>query len=269
MTNAGGHSILFKAVRRLLRPIARFCIQRSLKFQEFEEAAKLSFIDIATEEMLGQGLEVNTSRISVVTGLQRREVTRLSGSDPLVKEERSLLFKILGSWEQDRKYRTKSGKPRILTVEGKESEFIELVTAVSKDLNPYTVLFELERVGAVERVSQGIKLAERVYVPSEAQEGLSLLADDVEDLVGAVTENVLDQPASPNLHIATRYDNIVEESLPKIREWFLELGAKFHEDARRFLSRYDKDTNVKLKSKRGGAKVSLGSFSRIVKKKGK
>lgn len=37
--------------------------------------------------------------------------------------------------------------------------------SVSKDLNPYTVLFELERIGAVERLSMQARLCAQVATP--------------------------------------------------------------------------------------------------------
>ena len=91
--------------------------------------------------------------------------------------------------------------------------------------------------------------------------GFDLAARDIDDLLRAVEGNLLDAPEMPHLHIKTHYDNIVPEALPKIQEWFLTKGKELHEEARKFLSKFDKDLNPKLSQKPGGARVALGTFS--------
>lgn len=255
---------LKEGLKYLLRPIIRYCIKNSLKFSEFLEEAKALFIELSKDEIINQKQDPSISKISVISGLNRRDVTRLLSSRSSSSEGTNLLRKVLGHWESHPKFSTAKGKPRSLSVEGRDSEFSALVKSVSQDLNSYTILFELERVGAVKRKDGKVVRLREVFVPSkDIKHGFRLLGGDIQDLVGGVSENILSNPVTPNLHIKTHYDNINVKSLPKIREWLLEKGASFHDEVRRYLSKLDKDTNPKLKDKIGGARVAVGTFSLI------
>ncbi|NMC62332.1 MAG: hypothetical protein GYA55_04120 [SAR324 cluster bacterium] len=260
--------LFLQALRALLRPISRFCLKRSIRLQDFIEIAKSVFLEAAAEQVRLQGAIVSTSRLSVITGLHRRDVMRLfNKQESKLGTDTSLVARVIGQWQQDPRFSSKSGKAKILKLEGKCSEFTELVRSVSKDLNPYTVLFELERIGAVSRQQGTICLQSAVYVPTgDVAQGLSLLAADSADLIAAVDENIFSPKELPNLHIKTQYDNLCVENVPEIRKWFLEKGEKFHKEARSFLSKFDKDINPKLKNKTGGARAAIATFSFIEEK---
>jgi Family of unknown function (DUF6502) len=255
---------LLECLALLLRPLVRFCLRRSLKIQDFTESSKKIFIALAEAEIRASGATPSTSKLSIMTGLHRRDVMRLWKDQRAPKNQGSLFSRIIGQWQHDERFQTKQGKARLLEFEGKESEFVDLVQSVSKDLNPYTVLFELERIGAVVRVGTRLKLATEAYVPrGDLKESFSLLGADTEDLIQAVEENVFDGLAIPNLHVKTQYDNICEEFVPQIRNWFLDRGEALHREAREFLSQFDKDLNPQLKNKVAGVRVAVGTFSRI------
>ena len=251
-------------IRLLARPLVRFCIRRSIKLQELYEAVKEAFVDCAKEELQRSGHEVNHSRLSVMSGMQRREIAKILEQSDDEKEDPNLLRKIIGQWQGDKRFTSAKGKPRKISLTGKDSEFADLVRSVSQDLNPYTVLFELERIGAVRRSTDGEQLelaVEALSVGNDAARGVRLLAGDVDDITRAVEFNIFEQPAVPHHHIKTHYDNIAVEALPKIREWILEKGASYHKEVREYLARFDKDLNPKAQKGTGGARVAFGSFS--------
>jgi hypothetical protein len=267
-------SALGKFIRSVLKPVARFSISHGIKFQEFTEFAKQAFIDSARSELKKTSSQDNISKMAVMTGLQRRDVTRLINNQAPSSESLNLLTKIIGQWANDRRF-SKKGKANDLTFGGVDSDFFKLVQSVSKDINPYTVLFELERIRAVEKKNDKLLLAGAVLDTSKDKDsGLALLANDVDDLLYGVEENIFTSEPVPNLHITTRYDNIQPEAVPQIKLWFLEKGAAFHQAARAFLSRFDRDINTKLKQESDKVNITLGSFSSIrveeeVKKKKK
>ena len=106
-----------------------------------------------------------------------------------------------------------------------------------------------------------------MFQRGDLKRGVELLSSDMDDLINAVDENVFSRSSQPNHHVKTQYDNIVLEALPAIREWFLKKGALFHEEARKFLSKFDRDVHPELSKKEGGARVALGSFSLVKKPK--
>ncbi|MCB0352775.1 MAG: hypothetical protein KDD64_04595 [Bdellovibrionales bacterium] len=257
-------SALF-ALRLLLRPIAKFCLKRALTIQDFLEVGKSVFLDVASDEIKDAGGNPNTSRLSVITGIRRKEINRLLAKPSVVEEgdsAASLLTKVIGLWATGPAFTTASGKPRVLDCDGQQSQFADLVEQISTDVRPGTVLAELERIGAVERSSRGVKLLALAYKPvGDPSEGLELLAADAADLIEAVQENIFEIHETANLHATTDFDNIVEEKMPQIRKWLLKEGMQFHHKLRKYLSRFDKDSNPRLKGK-GGSQVVVGSFSR-------
>lgn len=256
-------SSLQRALRVLLKPFVRLALQRGFKIQETIALLKELFIEVAAEELAAHGQAQNISRLSVLTGLQRKEIKlRAAAEQKDGGGAVSLLNKVIGQWVAHPEYSTSRGQPRKLTSSGAKSEFAHLVRSVSVDLNPYTVLFELERAGAVKHHAGKLELLTRVFAPpADTQKGLEMLGEDVQDLVGAVNANLFNKPEVPHLHLSTMFDNICAENVEEIREWLLQQGTKFHEQARQYLARYDKDANPTLGKKRGRARIALCAFS--------
>ena len=145
-----------------------------------------------------------------------------------------------------------------------------MIRAMSKDLHPGTLLFELERLGLVVRDEKSVKLKTMVYVPKgKPEEAFQLLGNDLQDLELAVEENVFGSLEVPNLHASTEYTNIRAESADLLRRWILERGSQFHADLREKFSEYDLDLNPPQAGSKVGQDQSLrvvvGTFSRIEK----
>ena len=252
----------------LFKPVVRFCLKRGFRYQEILSVLKSTILQVATEELEGSGHEVNTSRLSVLSGLQRKDIKELNlrreAPGRIPRSGVNLISRVMGQWLSHPDYTTKSGAARALSFEGAESEFAGLVRTVSADMNPYTVLFALEQSGAVERDGKRISLVHSVYeAKGDALESLEMLAQDADYLQRAVEENIFAKPSIPNLHISTVFDNICQENMPKIREWLLDKGTSFHEEARAYLAKYDKDANPRLYDKQGGGKVAVCAFALV------
>lgn len=256
-----------KTLKRLVAPAVRFCLRHALHIQDIEAAVKEALVESAARDLARRGQPANISRLSAATGLHRREVMRLVSSGENSTEEnasrtegKGLISRVIGRWQFDKKFMSPARRPRTLTVEGSTGEFAELVRSVSNDLNPGTVLRELERIGAVERTARGVKLTSHVYqTRRDAAEGYRMLGDDLGDLTGSVEENISGKNELPNLHARTEFDNIYSDALPEIREWLLRRGTEFHADVRSYLARFDRDFSKG--SGGAGARVIIGTFS--------
>jgi hypothetical protein len=253
----------------MLRPIARLCLRSSVGVQFLIECLKEVLLELSSEEIEQNGEKVTTSRLSVMTGLHRRDVARLraKGRAERATFQPGIISRVIGRWTQERGFLTVEGKPRLLTVEGEDSEFSRLVFESTRDVHASTILRELERVGAVERTNQKgdaqrVRLLQNAYVPGRSEEGFAILARDIEDLILAVEENVDRQESIPNLHGRTEYDNIALSKLPEIRAWLFKEGTAFHVKIRSYLAQFDKDLNSSIDAD-GGGRVVVGNFSRI------
>lgn len=267
---AGGlidDSIRLSLLYLLLRPVMKFCLRHSLKLQEIIEACKITLLEVAAQELSASGKGITAGKLNIMTGVHRPDVQRLYKRSDHVKPLENIISRVVGQWQSDHRFTTPAGRrPRDLSISGKKSEFAKLVAAVSGDLNPYTVLFELERTGLIERKEDKVRLNSHVTVVSgNVETGFRLLSQDGDDLIRSVEENMLNPPSPRNLHGRTEYTSISVKYVDQIREWFLKEGAAFHARARKFLSRYDKDINRRISSADGEVRVTVCTFSRIDK----
>lgn len=256
-------SVIRGFLRQALMPLVAMSIRHNVKLADFIDVLKECFVEAAQKELEANRRPVSASKVSVMSGVHRRDTSSILKRGSPNTASINLIAKVLGLWQYKRSYQNADGTPKILSIEGRGSQFAKLVNEVSADLNPYTVLFELERLQAVRRTTRGVELNAKLYEPAgDVAEGLSLLAGDVADLCESVGENIFARERSPNLHIKTSYDNIPRSAQPEIREWLLNEGRLFHERARDYLSRFDRDlSGVTDTSDR--SRVAVGTFSRI------
>lgn len=259
---------LMYAIRLLMRPIARFCARHSFHIQDLIEAAKAAFLDVAEEQLSSESRDrLSVCKLSAFTGLHRRDVDRIYKHQELRDPGQGLVNRVIGHWQQSRKYCGKNGKPRVLIIDGRKDEFQELVESITTEVTAGTVLFELERIGAVKRTRDGLKLVTRVYLPrGDLQSGFRLLHADIEDLIQTVEGNILGREGEENLHLKTHYDRIPASSVPEIREWLTREGSALHQKARNYLSKFDLDLNPELPTTEPVVRAALGTFALVTPK---
>ncbi len=262
-------------IQAVLQALVRWCLKRGVRSAQVEELVRQTFVHEAQREIKEAKSEFSVSKVSVITGLHRTEVSRLLSGDERSSPQHNILNRVIGLWSGAKRYRNKDGSIRTLTHEGLNSEFAALVALVSKEITHYPILFELERIGAIEYQGNSVKLIAQGYAPQgDVQYGLDLLALDANDLVSAVESNILQKNAEPSLHLRTSFDNINPIHLSEIRLWIHRKGIEFHTAIREYLSQYDRDIagsedNDKAKSNQvisqdvaeERAQVSVTSFS--------
>jgi Family of unknown function (DUF6502) len=248
---------------KILRPVARFALRHGLKVQDLTQALTQVLIDEACEELKSSGITKNISRISVMTGVHRKEVSSQI-EKTIYKHNVTLIGKVIGTWQHARKYQDSQGDPIALTIGFDDSDFNRLVRSVSKELNPASVLFDLERTGSVELTDKFIKLKKGSYTPPKNFEvGIDILAADIGDMIVAVEENLTGEKDEKNLHARTVFDALRIDKLCELKNWVKQEGHEFHKKVREKFSEYDQDINPEIDYQGPKARVIVGSFSRI------
>jgi hypothetical protein len=245
----------------LLRPAVRFALRRGVKVRALIHELKNLLVEEAHRELARTSNEPTVSKLAVMTGLQRRDVQRVSASLSEPAQHLDLMTRIIGAWSTDPRF-SRTGDPRDLSLEGADSTFAHLVKSISMDLNPATVLFELERLRLVERNGDLLRLLWSSYqISGDVDDAYILLQRDIHALVEGVDTNIRQASGIPNLHISTHFDNVSTEATPQIKEWLLKKGAAFHAEVREFVGSFDKDINPTRYAEQGGVTVTVGSFS--------
>lgn len=255
-----------QAVHKLLRPIVRCALRKSLYFQDFIDILKGVFVEVAEEELLLRGEKASASRLSTATGLTRRDVSGfVKDGYNIPEQQHSLLTRVVGLWEQDRRFQTKNGRPRILAYGSDDSDFSTLVRSVSAHVGPAAVLNELVCNGAVEIGESGAKLVRStIDFTVDKVKAYGIIGKDIADLIATLEHNLSSTIPDQNLHLRTEFDNIYVSAIPKIRAWMMKEGRALHTRARDFLSQYDMDVSPSShKDSTAGVRVVLNAFGNI------
>lgn len=254
--------------RVLLRPLAKFCLSRGVLLQQIVNILKLVLVEVAEEKLAETTNKINTSRISVMTGVHRTDVANIFKRRQTLRLEEpiTVIGRVIAEWSNNPRYQERSRKPRVLSLDPSNNEFFKLVSSLTTGINPATVLFELVRNGAAEKTSRGLKLIRQTRtLAAHEEKAYEFLARDIEYMTRALEENLTAEKGMlGNLQHRTDYDNIFVKHVPKIRKWLLTHGRKFHKEAREFLSQFDKDLSTTGKPEdAAGTAVHLSAFSFI------
>jgi hypothetical protein len=184
---------LQEAVRALLQPLAALAVARGLPFSAVEDLLKQAFVQAASDAHPGLLPHRRVSRISTVTGINRREVTRLTQAGPAPPRSRSLVSEVFAHWLADPLYRDADGRPRRLPRQGPAPSFETLAQAITRDVHPRSLLDELLRLQLARLDEQDdCVVAARDAVPrGDTARMLAFLGDNVGDHLHAAVDNVL------------------------------------------------------------------------------
>src|SRR6478735_10410648 len=71
---------LHAPLARLLRPLVRLCIRSGMTFPALAQLLRELFVNVAEHEFALRGKDQTDSRVSLLTGIHRKEVGRLRGA---------------------------------------------------------------------------------------------------------------------------------------------------------------------------------------------
>ena len=238
---------LYSAVRRLLRPLVRILLDRGIAFDRFAELAREVYVDVAEAEFRLPGRKQTVSRVSVLTGLSRKDVVRVRGNPAPRDDEAAASYnraaRVVTGWIQDHPMEGTASGAAPLPVEG-EGSFAGLVRRYSGDMPVRAVLDELLRVDAV-RIRDGlVELVYRHYIPPLGEtRKLVYLGEDAGDLISTIGHNLTASAADSRFQRKVFYDNVPVESLPAIRALVRERCEPLLDELAREMSRHDRDVN--------------------------
>lgn len=235
------------AVRRLLRPLVRLMLRYGVPFGAFSDLAKQVYVDVAMSEFDVPGRKQTVSRTSVLTGLSRKEVSRVlkldDGEEEVTSSRYNRAARVIAAWVRESQYTDEAGNPRLLEIDSDDG-FAGLVKKYSGDVPPRAILDELLRVGAVEMVGKDqVELKARSYIPEAGEaEKMHILGQDVAGLISTIEHNL--QPESqPFFQRKVYYDNLPDEVMEELKKLTREQGQALIESLDHWMSQHDRDDN--------------------------
>jgi hypothetical protein len=259
------HPILAAAVRSVLRPLVRILLRNGIPIWTFVDYAKQIYVDVAAREFGVEGRKPSVSRVSLLTGMTRKEVSRLWNAPAeglqVDTSRYNRAARIVTAWLRERAYRDAKGQPSELPFEARGRSFSALVRRHGADVPARAVLDELLEAGVVARTAEGrVRLLTRAYVPrSDDREKLAILGTDVADLIATIDHNITHPPAQAFFQRKVAYDNLVAECLPELRARSGRRAQALLLALDRFMSQHDRDANPRVKGS-GRHRAVLGIY---------
>lgn len=243
------NQVLAFSIRKLLTPLVRILLRHGVPFRTLADLAKRVYVDVASAEFGIPGRKKSDSRVSVITGLSRKEVRRvreLVEPDDMGTVARfNRAARVIGGWVRDASYHDASGEPAPLSLEGDGPTFSRLVERYSGDVPVRAILDELVRVGAVEQAEDStVRLLTRAYVPKAGEEEkLGILGTDVGYLMGTIDHNLECGPGDAYFQRKVFYNNLPSEAVPEFKELAARHSQELLELLDGWLAERDRDAN--------------------------
>jgi hypothetical protein len=205
---------LHAPLARLLRPLVRLCIRGGMTFPALAQLLRELFVNVAEHDFALEGKEQTDSRVSLLTGIHRKEVAKLRGAGAPVHEAPATLSRtsaIIARWLAAPEFTNSKGHPLPLprTASGDAPSFESLVASITKDVRPRAVLDEwLDRKLVAINGNEEIVLLDTAFVPrGDDDRKWYYLGRNLHDHVAAAAANV-SSPTPRFFERAVHYDGL-------------------------------------------------------------
>jgi Family of unknown function (DUF6502) len=215
------------AVKRVLRPFVKLMLANNLTYTFAIDLIKALFVEVADKEFGLMDKRQTDSRISLMSGVHRKDVKRLRETPPDVEDVMpdnvSLGSQLIALWNANPAYLTEQGMPKPLprfAAANVEQSFEGLVRSLSTDIHPRAVLDEWLRMG-VARLDDNnlVHLTTDMFIPQEGfEERVFYFGHNLHDHAQAAVSNVIGQRAD-FFERCVHYDQLTQASVDVIAEF--------------------------------------------------
>ena len=164
---------LIHTFRTVLRPLIRILFRAGVRFDEFVELLRGIYVEITIRNAMEANSKITTGRISILSGVARRDVERLVSSDDWLQIPRptdlAALAAILHRWHTDSTFLGPYGVPLELPFTGQAGRnFTELVQGSPLRIDPTSAYEQLLAARMIVRSGDThVKVMSRTYVSPE------------------------------------------------------------------------------------------------------
>jgi len=214
---------LIAAIEKVLTPLVRLLVRHGITYPALSALLKRIFVTAAEADLGAGGGEATDSRISVMTGVHRKDVKRLRAAGTPAEPPPALTAtgtQAIGRWCGDPCYLDDDGRPLPLPRRAASGpSFDGLVESVSTDVRPRTLLDDWLRLGLV-RIDDDdrIHLDTAAFVPRKGFDELAyFFGRNLHDHISGAAAN-LSGARAPFLERAVLYDGLTAESVAAIEK---------------------------------------------------
>ncbi|MCK5663209.1 MAG: hypothetical protein KAI17_06965, partial [Thiotrichaceae bacterium] len=163
--------VIQTTIIRILKPLIKVLLRNGIAYGTFADIARKVYVDTGFEEARRQGQKQTVSNVSILTGINRKEVKRLKEA-LAVNTDNSLrkfnrIVRVIAGWQHDEEFLDEDHEPRDLLLEGNKGSFASLVKNYSGDMPVVAMLNALIDSGNIKVIDNGnIQLINPNYLPT-------------------------------------------------------------------------------------------------------
>lgn len=197
-SSEGRTEMFGRVIQGLMRPLVRALIAQGITAPALYRLIKRLYVEVAENDFRIDDERQTDSRISVLTGVHRRDVKAFreggAATDPGVGEKVTTIASVLGKWIAGAETTDSTNAPLPLPrASDTGPSFEALVRSVSRDIRPRTVLDELLNQELVVIADDGlIRLdTDAFFGPADPDQKVHFFAENVGDHIAAAVDNLL------------------------------------------------------------------------------
>jgi len=236
--------------------VVRFLLRRGVVWSELSDLSKEVYVDVARQEYGIDGRPTNNSRVAMLTGLSRREVSRVrdcldadaSGSnregDRESDREGNRIARILTGWHVDPEFTDAEGRPKDLLATGPSESLASLLKRYAGDLPHGAIRKEMSHRGLIQELEGGyVRVLKRdVVYTSLDPEMVRQLGVALHDHAATLDHNLNDERELPPRFEGIADNAVVSAGAAKDFEAFVEgRGLEFLEEIDAWLTNHEVD----------------------------
>jgi hypothetical protein len=229
------------ALKRVIDPLLGLMFDAGITVQEFNKTVRERAVRVASSRVVGELGRHSKSRVAIITGLPRSEVSKILNSLECTKKIQSNLHparRVLAAWYDNPHFSSPSGEPAILPIFGKRRSFESLVAKYGTGIPVRAMLDELTQMNAVERLTdQKVRVKARVPILTGlTSRSIAAVGERGRDLLETLTRN-LRQNTEPLFEATALIEDSDVETVSVVRREITEQGANFINGATSLLNR--------------------------------
>ena len=210
-----------------------------MTYPQLSSLLKEVFIEVAERDFRLDDKAQTDSRLSLLTGIHRKDVKRLrklSVGDEATPTALSLGAQIVSRWTTDPAFTDAAGAPRALPRQAEPGSegFDSLVESVSRDIRPRSVLDEWLRLGVAHiDDADSVVLDASAFIPSKGfEEKAFFVGRNVADHIAAGAHNLMGGDP-PLMERSVYYNHLTAASVAELRALSADRGMAALQDVNR------------------------------------
>ena len=226
--------LIANALKRVFRPFVKLMLANNLTYTFAIDVLKALFVEVADQDFTIDNKRQTDSRISLMSGVHRKDVKRLRELHPDIEDVMpgnvSLGSQLIALWNANPAFVDAEGLPKPLprfASDNADASFESMVRSLSTDIHPRAVLDEWLRLG-VARLDEDnfVHLTTDMFIAQEGfDEKVYYFGHNLHDHASAAVSNVIGQRPG-FFERCVHYDELSQQSVMAIADFAQKQGMK-------------------------------------------